>query len=103
MRAGNHDGWFPTCLDGIVQSLDLIIEKNLKIIVNGGGLNPGGLAQKIQQLVGHYHISNCKPRVDDFLGDCQKLYSESGLHFGRRFVYHGEGRRPQNRNTPAAS
>jgi len=51
MRKGQHDGWFPTCWDGIEQTIDLAAEKEIKIIVNGGGLNPRGLAEKVQQLV----------------------------------------------------
>ncbi|RMZ68348.1 DUF1446 domain-containing [Pyrenophora seminiperda CCB06] len=51
VRNGRHDGWFPTCWDGIEQSLDVIAEKDIKIIVNGGGLNPRGLAEKVQMLI----------------------------------------------------
>ncbi|KAH0845007.1 hypothetical protein FOPE_09338 [Fonsecaea pedrosoi] len=51
MDAGLHDGWEPTCWDGFVQTIDLIAQKELKVIVNGGALNPGGLAAKVQQLV----------------------------------------------------
>lgn len=51
MDAGKHDGWEPTCWDGIEQTIDLIAQKSIKVIVNGGALNPGGLAQKIQGLV----------------------------------------------------
>ncbi|PGH21289.1 hypothetical protein AJ80_03339 [Polytolypa hystricis UAMH7299] len=51
MRAEKHNGWFDTCLDGVQQSLDFLAEKHIKVIVNGGGLNPGGLARKIQQLI----------------------------------------------------
>lgn len=52
MRAGKHDGWVSTCWDGIEESLDIVVEKSIKIIVNGGGLNPRGLAEKVQRLVG---------------------------------------------------
>ncbi|OAL35130.1 hypothetical protein AYO20_05607 [Fonsecaea nubica] len=51
MDAGLHDGWEPTCWDGFMQTIDLIAQKELKVIVNGGALNPGGLAAKVQQLV----------------------------------------------------
>jgi hypothetical protein len=51
MDAGKHDGWEPTCWDGIRQTIDLIAQKNIKVIVNGGALNPGGLAQKTQRLI----------------------------------------------------
>lgn len=51
MEQGGHDGWETTCWDGIEQTIDLIAEKRIKIIVNGGALNPDGLARKIQELV----------------------------------------------------
>jgi hypothetical protein len=51
MAAGKHDGWEPTCWDGIRQTVDIAAQKHVKIIVNGGALNPGGLARKTQQLV----------------------------------------------------
>jgi hypothetical protein len=54
MAAGKHDGWEPTCWDGIQQSLEVISEKSIKIIVNGGALNPDGLARKTQKLVRQY-------------------------------------------------
>ncbi|KAF2098006.1 DUF1446-domain-containing protein [Rhizodiscina lignyota] len=51
MDKGEHDGWEFTCWDGIEQSIDLIAQKRIKIIVNGGALNPAGLAQKVQELI----------------------------------------------------
>ncbi|RDA84362.1 hypothetical protein CP532_2598 [Ophiocordyceps camponoti-leonardi (nom. inval.)] len=44
-------GWVPTALDGIEISLDVINEKRIKIIVNGGSVNPRGLAEKVQDMV----------------------------------------------------
>ena len=41
----------PTCWDGIEMSLDLINEKRIKLVVNGGCLNPKGLAEKTHELV----------------------------------------------------
>ncbi len=51
MKAGNHDGWEPTSWDGIHQTMEVLAHKNIKVIINGGALNPGGLARKTQQLV----------------------------------------------------
>ncbi|KAK4932528.1 hypothetical protein LTR66_015961, partial [Elasticomyces elasticus] len=48
---GKHDGWEPTCWDGLERTMDLLDEKRIKVIVNGGALNPGGLARKAQALV----------------------------------------------------
>ncbi|KAF2681150.1 DUF1446-domain-containing protein [Lentithecium fluviatile CBS 122367] len=49
--ARQHPGWEQTCLDGIEQSIDILAEKRIKVIVNGGAHNPKGLAEKVQQLV----------------------------------------------------
>ena len=49
--AGDHEGWEPSAWDGIQQSIELIAEKSIKVIINGGALNPRGLAEKCQQLV----------------------------------------------------
>jgi hypothetical protein len=59
MDAGTHDGWEETCWDGFVQSIDLIAQKRIKVIVNGGALNPAGLAAKVQDLVSHFLFSTC--------------------------------------------
>lgn len=53
MDAGTHPGWEETCWDGFVQSIDLIAENQIKVVVNGGALNPAGLARKVQELVSH--------------------------------------------------
>jgi hypothetical protein len=49
--AGKHDGWEPTAWDGLEQTLDVLDEKRIKVIINGGSLNPSGLARKCQAMV----------------------------------------------------
>ena len=51
MAVGQHDGWEPTAWDGLEQTLDVIKEKGIRIIINGGALNPKGLAQKAQRFI----------------------------------------------------
>lgn len=51
MAVGQHDGWEPTAWDGIEQTLDVLNEKRIKVIINGGALNPSGLARKTQAIV----------------------------------------------------
>lgn len=48
---GEHDGWEPSALEGLAMTLPTIQEKQLKVIINGGALNPAGLARKVQSLV----------------------------------------------------
>jgi hypothetical protein len=49
--AGTHPGWEQTAWDGIEQTLDLLAEKRIKVVINGGAHNPRGLAEKVQELV----------------------------------------------------
>lgn len=49
-RQGKHPGWLPTAWDGIEKSIELIAEKKIKLIINGGALNPKGLAEKTHEL-----------------------------------------------------
>jgi hypothetical protein len=56
--AGQHPGWEQTAWDGIEQTIDLLNEKKIKVVINGGAHNPKGLAEKVQELVSD---------VDDFV------------------------------------
>jgi hypothetical protein len=40
-----------TAWDGLQQTVELANEKRIKIVINGGGLNPKGLAEKTNELV----------------------------------------------------
>lgn len=51
MAAGKHPGYDPYAFDGIEQSIDVIWEKRIKIILNAGALNPKGLAKEVTDLV----------------------------------------------------
>ena len=39
-----------TAWDGLQQTVELANEKRIKIVINGGGLNPKGLAEKTYEL-----------------------------------------------------
>nr|UWK20164.1 duf1446 domain containing protein [Trichoderma rhododendri] len=47
----NGPGWIQTALDGIQLSLDIINEKRIKIVINGGAMNPKGLAERVHALI----------------------------------------------------
>ncbi|KAI4617733.1 hypothetical protein J4E83_006065 [Alternaria metachromatica] len=49
--AGKHPGWEKTAWDGIEQTIDLLNEKRIKVVINGGAHNPKGLAEKVHELV----------------------------------------------------
>ena len=50
-KHGTHPGWEQTFMDGTKETLELIASKNLKLVTNGGALNPKGAAQEIQKWV----------------------------------------------------
>lgn len=41
---GKHPGWVASAWDGLQKSLKVVAERRIKIVVNGGALNPKGLA-----------------------------------------------------------
>nr|KMM68227.1 hypothetical protein CPAG_04558 [Coccidioides posadasii RMSCC 3488] len=49
--AGKHPGYDPYALDGIEKSIDAIWEKQIKLILNAGALNPRGLAKEVSDLI----------------------------------------------------
>ena len=51
MKEGKHDGWEPMCWEGLEMGLEHCVEKGIKVVVNGGALNPGGLARKVHNMV----------------------------------------------------
>ncbi|KAF5627065.1 DUF1446 domain protein [Fusarium sp. NRRL 52700] len=48
---GQHPGYEATALKGLELSIDTIAEKRIKVAINGGALNPEGLAVKVAALV----------------------------------------------------
>lgn len=48
---GQHEGWEPTAWDGLQQTIEVLDKKRIKVVINGGALNPEGLARKVQGLV----------------------------------------------------
>ena len=50
-RAGQHPGYEETAWDGIQQTIDVIAQKGIKLVINGGALDPKALALRVQDLV----------------------------------------------------
>lgn len=80
LALGQHDGWEPTAWDGLEQTLEVIKERNIKIIINGGALNPKGLAQKAQKLSKEKHLGLKIAYVygDDLLKEVKTELAETG-------------------------
>lgn len=53
-KQGKHTGWIPDALDGLTQTMKVAAEKGIKIVINGGALNPKGLAEKAQEIVSRH-------------------------------------------------
>ena len=49
--ASERPGWVQSAYEGISMSLDMINEKRIKVIVNGGCLDPRGMAKEVDQMV----------------------------------------------------
>ncbi|EPS37536.1 hypothetical protein H072_8753 [Dactylellina haptotyla CBS 200.50] len=81
MAAGKHPGWEQTAWDGIEQSIDIINEKRIKIIINGGAHNPKGLAEKTAELVRFkgYDLKVAYVSGDNLLPVANDLLKEGAL------------------------
>lgn len=58
---GEHPGWEQSAWEGLRQTIDVIGAKTMKVAINGGALNPRGLAEKVASLVSS--IPSFCPRV----------------------------------------
>ncbi|CAK3736652.1 Hypothetical predicted protein [Lecanosticta acicola] len=78
MSRGEHPGWIPTAWDGIEQSAELIHEKRIKVVINGGALNPKGLALKVHEFVKSKHLDLTVAYVqgDDLMRKMQDILTD---------------------------
>lgn len=88
-RRGENPGWIPSAWDGIEKSIHLLDEKRIKLIINGGCLNPRGLAEKTHQLavdkklnlkVAYVEGDDLLPQVSDLLQKSQRLPHLDGVN-----------------------
>ena len=66
MFEGNHPGYEPTAWDGIEMSIEEIAKRKIKLVINGGALNPKGLAIKTYELA---RAKGLDHKVSYVLGD----------------------------------
>jgi hypothetical protein len=55
-RAGEHPGYEETAWNGLQQTIDIIAEKGIRVVINGGALDPRALALKVEALVSNLSI-----------------------------------------------
>lgn len=79
---GENPGWIASAWDGIEKSIDLLGEKRIKLVINGGGLNPRGLAEKTHRLAAERNLDlrvayvegdDLLPRVSELLRESRRL------------------------------
>ncbi|CAI7639513.1 unnamed protein product [Penicillium glandicola] len=79
-QSGQHEGFEPTAWSGLQQSIDDIARLRSKVIINGGALNPLGLAQKVQELITEkgYSLIVAAIQGDDVLDQARRQLAEEG-------------------------
>ncbi|KFZ11972.1 hypothetical protein V502_07323 [Pseudogymnoascus sp. VKM F-4520 (FW-2644)] len=56
-RAGKHPGYEETAWEGLQLTIDVIAKKGIRVVINGGALDPKALAMKTQALVAEKHLN----------------------------------------------
>lgn len=81
-KAGLHPGYEPNALEGLRLSIKVASERGIKIIVNGGSLNPEGMAIAVASMVREQKLSLKVGWVsgDDVLPGFQKAVKSGVLH-----------------------
>lgn len=54
-RNGKHPGYEETAWEGLRQTIDVIAEKDIRVVINGGALDPKALALRTKALVSKEH------------------------------------------------
>lgn len=80
MSSGTGEGFKKKAWDALQQSLDIIAEKRIKVVVNGGGLNPKALAWRCQELINknNYNLKVAFVSGDDRLSQVKASLKERG-------------------------
>ncbi|KPM35364.1 hypothetical protein AK830_g11208 [Neonectria ditissima] len=76
---GHHPGYEASAWEGLEMSIDVINAKRIKVALNGGALNPKGLAQKVSALVEAkgYDLSVAYISGDDLLSEVLNIMQTS--------------------------
>ena len=48
-KARQHPGNMQSAWEGLCESIDMITERGIKVVINGGSINPSGLATKVSE------------------------------------------------------
>jgi hypothetical protein len=86
MRTSGHPGWIPTAWDGLQQTVELAAQKRIRIVINGGSLNPKGLAEKTYALVYHPIKNLTQGRLTHLAGQGEGPRSQDCIRRRRQLV-----------------
>ncbi|TVY17127.1 hypothetical protein LARI1_G006006 [Lachnellula arida] len=80
MASGTGAGFKTKTWDALQQSMDVIASKRIKVVVNGGGLNPRALAWRCQELINthKYDLKVAFVSGDDRLGHVSAALKDQG-------------------------
>lgn len=77
---GKHPGYEPTAWDGLQQSVEAIADRQIKVVINGGSINPKGLAKKTLDLLDQkgLQLSVAYVEGDDVLPQMRHMLKTNG-------------------------
>ncbi|ROV99717.1 hypothetical protein VSDG_02978 [Cytospora chrysosperma] len=110
-KQNKHPGYEETAWEGLQQTIDVISQKGIKVAINGGALNPGGLAMKVAELVkekgydlkvAYVSGDNVLPKLDQHMPqqkDQALPHLDSGNHHitttSESYLFTREGQEPR--------
>lgn len=80
MEAGTGEGFKKNAWEALQLSMDVIAEKHIKVVINGGGLGPQNLAKRCQELIDKngYDLTVAYVSGDNIVGRVRSSLKERG-------------------------
>ncbi|KAI1629844.1 hypothetical protein EDD37DRAFT_70382 [Exophiala viscosa] len=80
IAAGTGEGFKKNAWDALQQSMEVVAEKGIKVVINGGGLNPQALAVHCQEIIDqhNYNLTVAFVSGDNLVGQVKKTLKEHG-------------------------
>lgn len=80
MEAGTGEGFKKNAWQALEQSMDVIAEKGIKVIIDGGGLGPQNMAKRCQELIDKngYNLNVAYVSGDNIVGRVRSSLKEDG-------------------------
>jgi hypothetical protein len=80
MEAGTGEGFKKNAWEALQQSMDVIAERRIKVVINGGGLSPHNMAKRCQELIdkNNYGLKVAYVSGDSIVGRVRSSLKETG-------------------------